>query len=75
MKDYFLVTKSNKIVEYDGKSITIYDRSALGVRYISKINHWKGSETELVDSLRAKISFKESKLGSIIHGEEKSWQE
>ncbi len=66
MKEYYFIVKTKNIAEFDGKSITIYQKSALGIKYITNLQYWKGEQIDLVDKLRAKINLNKSKLGKII---------
>ena len=67
MKEYFLIIKTKNIVEYDGASITIYQKSALGTKYISNLEYWKGEQCDLINNLKSKIAFNKSKLGEITN--------
>lgn len=66
MKRYFYIVKTKNVVEFDEKSITIYQKSTLGTRYIANLEYWKGEQSELIERLKSKITFNDSKLGEIL---------
>lgn len=69
MKKYYNVLNNHNIVEFDGKTISIYTRSTFGTRYLPNMNYWKGSQEELITYLKSKIEFNSSELGTILNGE------
>lgn len=68
MKEYYNITINNRIAEFDGKSIVIYDKVTLGTVYMPNMIYWKGSEESLIDYLKSKIIFNSSDLGTILNG-------
>lgn len=68
MKEYYNILNNHNIVEFDGENISVYSRTLFGTRYLPNIIYWKGSQEELIDHLKRKITFNESDLGTILNG-------